>query len=441
MRKTALVLVSFLFLTYTYAQYNQEFSGMQLSKGVEVYNGIRSVEDVERGTTFISKDGKQYSNYFKDLYMECGLIFYKVRQLNRVDVNGESRSKLEILPFMEVVKEVNHIDATYIDTYLTDDSGQKEYAIDQTAFIEKFVYHTPLFGWARKGEDYAFITKFGELITDFRYKKYKNDEYGLYVVDTLSNKEIYVTVDALGNEVYRGELPIPYHDGKDMYVFWGKEGRYLYSDGFKYPLTETLRSASNNGWGIKCNTLSDGRIIYRLNKGVIKEREPKQYRVISNFYKNRAIGRTTLHNREYLYIINEKGKAVKAIPEGFTDTGGVGFFDSYGLIRIYSEDNIVAVIDYEGNFVIPPCQYCDIEHLSDGLMGVFEYSEKDYRSRDNCIAELSGFYNQCGEKVLPVENSYYDPQLRLVEGVRYNFLMERTNVHYVLDKENKPLKQ
>lgn len=431
----------------SYSQYDQKFSYTELSKGVEIYNGIYSAVHHPKGITFINKDGKQYSKYFENINLyggfRTGLIIYKGKYWSNVRNTDMRVNEYETFPFIEVVKELEDIDETYLDNYLYTTFGQKKVKnYENQSFDGQFIYQMPFFGWARKGEKYAYITKFGELLTDFKYNR---DNYGTYIIDTLQNKKIYVRIDSKGNEYLKSEHIISLYNNENFYTFYDEKtsGHYIMLNGYKYPLeiNSKLNEASmNNGYPYECNIFADGNNIYHLEKGKIKQKVTKDYYILTNFYKNRAIAAKSIEmmlDAQQLYIINEKGKVVKTLPKELTRV--LGSFDKYGQIIIYSE-NREAVIDYNGNFIIPPCDYCNIQPLNRGLYGVFQYEEYDTQQR-YCIEEKSGFYNQFGQKIIPVTHSYRDPQIRLLKGKEYNYLMYSDSVIYILDKENNVIKK
>lgn len=435
-----------MFLSDLYSQYGQ-ISSIKLVNGTEIYNGIYSVSHHPKGVTFVNKDGKQFSKYFENLNMfgslSNGLIIYKGKYWTNVRNTDMRVNEYEIFPFIEVVKELEDIEETYLDNYLYTTFGKnkvKNYENDQS-FEGKFTYQMPFFGWARKGEKYAYITKFGVLLTDFKYNR---DNSGTYIIDTLQNKKIYVQIDSKGNEYLKTENPINWYRNENFYAFYNEttSSSYVVLNGYKYLEDSKLQDAlSNTGFPYECNVFADGYKIYHLEKGKVKQRTTKGYYILTNFYKNRAIAVKGVEmglDIQQLYIINEKGKVVKTLPKEFTEKGFR--FDKYGQIAIYSE-NGGAVIDYNGNFIIPPCNYCDINPLNHGLYGVFQYEEYDNQQR-YCIEEKSGFYNQFGQKIISVTHSYQDPQIRFVAGNDdYNYLMNYDYVKYILDKENNVIKK
>lgn len=445
MKKIVFGLIFFLIFTNSYSQYNQSFSYTELSKGIEIYNGIYSVNHHPKGITFINKDGKQFSKYFENLNMfgsfNQGLIIYKGKYWPNVQGTDIKGKEYEIFPFIEVVKELEDIDETYLDNRLYTTFGKnkvKNYE-DSQRFAEEFIYEMGLFGWARKGEKYAYISKFGELLTDFKYSR---DDYGTYVIDTLQNKKMYVQIDSKGNEFLKSEYLIGWYRNEDFYEFYdiNTSSSYILVNGFKYLKDSKLQNVLiSTGYPYECNIFGSEYNIYHLEKGKIKQKVIKDYYIETNFYKNRAIAIKATEiglNSQKLYIINEKGKVVKKLPKEFISKGYV--FNEYGQITIYTE-NGGAVIDHNGNFIIPTCNYCDVIHFRYGLYGVFQYEEYDNQKK-YCIEEKSGFFNQFGQKIIPITRSYQDQQLKFIEG-EYNYLIYDGDVRYILDKENNVIKK
>lgn len=165
-----------------FGQYDQDFTYAELSKNVEVVTGIYSVQDSAKGLTFKNGEGLQYSDYFPGHnFIKGGLIFYD-RKNWRDPRDSNGNDDYQVVPLMKVVKEFNAINETYVDKFPTTFRTRQKEAQDA---IKDFL-RASLVGLARKGDKYAYITKFGELVTGFKYQK---DNYGIYRIDSLSDKK------------------------------------------------------------------------------------------------------------------------------------------------------------------------------------------------------------------------------------------------------------
>lgn len=441
MNKNIFILITFISSFFdSYSQYDQKFSYSELSKGSKIYNDIYSVEHDLKGITFVNKEGKYCSKYFDNLNLfggfRSGLIIYKGKFWSNVKNTDLKNNEYEVYPFIEVVKELENIDQTYLDDYLYDTFGNntiKKYE-ESKDFEEEFLNKFPLYGFARRGNKYAYITKFGELLTDFKFSR---DDYGIYVFDTLHKTKKYVMLDSNGKELLRHEFPINWYKDKEFYGFYDllTSNSIIYLNGFEYIENSELKDALNHtGFPLNCNIFSDGNYIYKLEKGKIKKRKSKGYYVVTNFCNNRAIAVkiNKIGFGKQLYIVNEKGDIIKELAKEFI--GHIENFDKFGQITVFS-DNGAAVLDYNGNIVIPFCDYCEINPYNDGLYGVFQFEKNDSR-REFCIEEKSGFFNQYGNKIIPVTHYYQDTKIRFLEGINYNYLMHYETIRYILDKEN-----
>lgn len=435
MKTLFIVLTYLVFCDNVYPQYDQHVTYSQLYSGTEVSKGIYSVNGGEKGITFVNQSGKQYSGYFKaldnDYTLRCGLFIYKTGRAEESLPQHLKKEIYTVVPLVLIVKELQNIDETYLDDFAAKASAEYRYAPE--AFTDKFIFDIPLCGYARIGDKYAYITKFGELVTEFIYNK---DQFGLYRIDAIGNK-LYYNPHTYKEEKYETTLALSHSLGRGFFEVYDDDGKYfLQYQGYVYPFDSgsPLRNAVDRGLPVECNVLSDGRTIYQLVNGKVKQIKLKDCVVRTNFYKNRAIAaiKDNKTGSERLVVINERGKIVTS--RSLNATLDDLMFDRFGLITV-SSDQGQAVIDYTGKIVIPFCRDCTVTFMADGLYGVF-YK----RDSINLDLEKSGIYNQYGVKIIDAENSYYTPKLKLAEGLDYNYLMFGLSVYHKLDKNNNRVK-
>lgn len=421
--------------TNSFSQYDQNLSYNDLIKGTEIYNGIYAIEHYPKGITFINKIGKQFSKNFEKINLfgnlSAGLIIYKGKYWKNIKTTDFRHDEFEIFPFIEIVKELENIDETYLDDELNG-KYQKIYEENPIEFRKNFILKTYLYGWARKANKYAFITKFGELLTEFIYEK---DEQGIYKFDTLQNKKMYVEINELGKEIHRSEFPGYLIGNFYKYTDDGVNTLINYNS-YTYTYNNLKEALSDiDCYPNKCGIFSNRNIIFELDKGKINQKRlNKHFQITTNFYKNRAIACETSKKdkSQKLHIFNEKGKKTHSIQTEFTLTESC--FNKYGQIVIYAE-NKKAVIDINGDFIIQPCVNCEIsDNKNNGLYRVLQYEINS----DEIIKEKSGYFNQLGKKIIPESNS----NLKLIIGTEYNYLIDlnHLDVDYILDKENNLVK-
>lgn len=128
-------------------------------------------------------------------------------------------------------------------------------------------------------------------------------------------------------------------------------------------------------------------------------------------------------------------------------------FNKYGNLVVDGVDGSEFVIDYNGNYIIPPTKgNTRVKEVYEGLYQVYGHggnTQKEFEENQHCY----NFYNQKGEKLIPerVVKLYYNSWYLKVDDFKFlacknfNLILYNNNKRYgnyilMLDEENRIIK-
>lgn len=414
------IIIAIIF-SFSLCSFGQVYYRYELKNGLKIYNGGITVVSDSLGITFIGENGKKYHQYFREIEKIDNGLIYICHRRGRGDNYNLICVDLEIIPFIKIVSEIEgynnncSVNSHYYGNYHGSDDS------DSWGFISKFgkIKYFP----ACKNGKYARISKYGEILTDFKYDDWTCSSYT--ELDENNNpQKNYVILDEKGTEILKSKEFIHKFWDENNYITEDLETKTLYltyknkkhkiDNDFKEHLNEfDLPYQSDifiNGKNINqvCDDENIGyeyyycgeRWFYKLDKGKIKSKR-KNFRPESRFYKNHCIVSEKNGDKRSYHIMNNKFKIVKSLPNDYPIVE-VTNFNEQGLsvIEVFAtkEDDEFyyeykrGLIDYKGNIIIP-IEYKVLYEVGD------LYFTKKYDENDRYLQDESGYFNQNGERI------------------------------------------
>lgn len=417
-----------------------------IKDGLEIKNGI-FLKSTPKGWTFINSRGIQFNSYYKHIVgIQNGVITY----CNKTGQHTGDRSgtycvgKEMYIHVLDIMKQLGDIemyncegvysrdlkelaDARYYFDIYTNKDGQ-------ISSEQKNVVDDKSFGYASRNGKFALINKFGNILTDFKYDTKQLNSYTEF--DYGKKHKVSVKIDLFtGNELFKTRDSLVKYWNPDTYIIKNvaKKKYYLIANSKKYTIPKHLISKiqlpveSNlftyNGYDDEFKN-EYGFLDRNFNKVEPQKKPLTSLRPITNFYKNRCLAVEvvddiieTKANGDQFYVkrgsrtlkvINEKFETIKTLPE--ITPYSHQLFNKYGNLVVDGVDGSEFVIDYNGNYIIPPTKgNTRIKEVYEGLYQVYGHggnTQKEFEENQH----LYNFYNQKGEKLIPekVVKLYYN---------------------------------
>lgn len=305
------------------------------------------------------------------------------------------------------------------------------------------------FGSVVKDKKTAMVTNKGEFLTDFKYNSFIEDNnkpvFNSYtekgklvsvVLDKFTGKELFATKDSIVQYWNPDNHIVKNKTGKYLLTYQSKQHKvskefsHLKGLPFESSIFTYYKDNNLNGFtdikGNKINTKVKLIPLTNFHKGhcivieVVKEEQ--KY----NFYGEALPRKET----RILKIVNEKFETIKILPEiRFINS----VFNKYGQCIVEDENDNSFVIDYQGNYIIPPSKFKNrIEEVYEGL---YEVADRT-RPRTRESQEQENYYNQKGEKIINPETSKIVRNIEFKEGLKENYLVSYGFKCITLDKNN-----
>lgn len=428
--------------------FSQELSKKDDSK---IINKYLSLVKTEKGYIFTDNKGKQSQEYTYVYLKENGFIETIVVLPHNPDIIIETdnrcytydNSNRRDYHVLELMKELK-----IIDDYLFIPFDELTWANVRDGKISDF-------GSVSKDNKLAMVTNKGEFLTDFKYNNIIEDNnkpiFNNYtekgklvsvVLDKFTGKELFVTKDSIA-------------------IYWNTENYVLKNKSDKYSLTYQSKKYNVpkefsylKGLPFESHIFTYSRNSPKFESGFMdikgkKIETPVELIPQTNFYKGHCIvWEIKREERKYNFygealpqketktvkIVNEKFETVKILPEvKYTRST----FNKYGQTIVYDENDNSFVIDYNGNYIIPPSKFKNrIYQVYEGLYEVVDKTNP--RTRES--QEQGNFYNQKGEKLLNQETLRIARNMEFKEGIEENYLVSYSHKLITLDKENNVVK-
>lgn len=420
-------------------------------------NDYMSLKKTEKGFVFLSDSGKTSKEYNfvypqKEGFFETVIVFpidpndsiirYEHPYGEDVGIPNSSRHLYHIL---EIMKSLEITD----DDFLTGGYGEEYVLRDylRRGFI-------PDFGYARRGDKFALVTKYGDFLTDFKYNEpfwedgkallntyFDKNRKVTTVLDKFTGKEVIATTDSL----------LSYWNPENYLIKTKKNEYFLTYDSKVYKVPEIWRYVVNPSIDSQLFTY---RIPGKEERGFINFEGQKivpeaEITPFTNFYKGHCIvWETQKSEQEYDYygrpypqrirkilkIINEDFETIKILDE-IAYIGNK--FNKYGQIIVESKErsNNNFVIDYQGNYIISPSSFENRIHQV--YEGIYVLTDKSFPQTEES-REQENYYNQKGEKLINPETKRITGNFKFKDSQdgKENYIYSYGMKMITLDEEN-----
>lgn len=429
-------------------------NSQELKSDIKPINKYLSLVKTKNGYSIVdneTKKSKEYTYVYLKDYGFIETIIVPPRTLNdslRIKVPSSNRCYVEDnsirqdFHVLELMKELKIIDNyTFIPQYELTWANIRDGKV-------------PEFGCALKNGKYALVNNIGEILTDFKYNEFIEDNnkpiFNSFmkkgrmisvILDKFTGKEIFATKHAIIN----------YWDSNN-YVVKSKSGKYLLNYQSKeYKVSE----AFSHLYGLPIESQIFTYSGYLDKKGGFIDLQSQEIKIdkqlipLSNFYHGHCIALETITEpQKYNYynealprkstktfkIINEKFETTKALT-GITSVSSP--FNKYGQCIVSGENNNSFVIDFNGNYIIQPSRFSN--SIKEVYEGLYEVTDKSYPKTKES-GEQENFYNQKGEKVINAETLKNIRSADFKVGRDENYLISYGYKFIVLGKDNTVLK-
>ncbi|MFY7740434.1 MAG: hypothetical protein ACOVQC_07960 [Flavobacterium sp.] len=421
-------------LLITELSYSQDNDYIPIVDGGLVQNEVYLFKS-KMGWTFTNHKGNQYPNFFKEIFsIKNGVVTYcNKRTIGKGDYFPcQDEGTIHVF---QIMKEMGIID--------------KHYLQDMSSFEEQEfeIMQIGEFGYATKNGKYAKVSRYGSILTEF---KYDNENLNSYTELTKKKRHIMVVIDAFsGQEIFQTKDSLVTYWNPNNYLVKNIKTKtyYLTYNSKTYKVSENFSRL--NGLPIDSNVFTyksnDQKFNYgfaTLDGGKIKS----SLIPLTNFYKGHCIALEKIKepdSKNYygetingkvittFILIDEKLKTIKILTN-FKYLDG-NYFNKYGNI-IVDNNTCRFVIDYNGAIVIPPVKFDNrMKEVYEGLYDVQDYSYTKTKESE----EIINYYNQKGEKVVDPNWGYAPKYLDFKVGKNANYIMYGKHQLITLDKENR----
>jgi hypothetical protein len=335
------------------------------------------------------------------------------------------------------MKEMGIIDKHYLQDMSTFD--EQEFEMMQ---IEDF-------GYAAKNGKYAKVSRYGVILTEF---KYENENLNSYTELTKNKKKKHISIvldDFSGQEIFKTKDSLVTYWNPDNYIVKNiKTKTYYLTYNAKTSIVPESFSRLN-GLPIESNIFTYKTEYKKLNYGFTRldgKKIKSNLIPLTNFYNGHCIALEiikepdsknyygeTIHGKinSTIILINEKLETIKNLTN-FKYLDG-NYFNKYGNI-IVDDNTCRFVIDYNGTAIIPYVKFDNrMKEVYEGLYYVQDYSYTKTKESE----EIINYYNQKGEKIIDPNWGYPPKYLDFKAGKDANYIMYGKYKLLTLDKENK----
>ena len=436
MHNSVLQIFIFFLLLLTNFSYSQENNYIPIVDGGLVQNDVYLFK-TKIGWTFTNNKGKQYPYFFKEINsIKNGIISYcNKRAIGKGDYFPcQDEGNIHIF---QIMKEMGIIEKHYLQDMSSFDD--QEFEMMQ---IEDF-------GYAAKNGKYAKVSRYGAILTEF---KYDNENLNSYTELNKSRKKKQITVvldDFSGQELFKTKDSLVTYWNPNNYLVKNIKTKTHYLT-YNAKTSKVPESFSRlNGLPIDSNIFTYKSEYQKFNYGFasLDGKKIKSNLIpLTNFYKGHCIALENIKepdSKNYyvetipgkitstIILINEKLEMIKIL-NNFKYLNG-NYFNKYGNI-IVDDNTCRFVIDYNGNAIIPPVKFDNrMKEVYEGLYDVQDYSYTKTKESEAII----NYYNQKGEKIVDPNWGYAPKYLDFKIGKEANYIMYGKHQLVTLDKENK----
>ena len=423
-------------LLITELSFSQDNNYIPIVDGGLVQNEVYLFK-TKNGWTFTNKKGKQYPLFFKEISsIKNGIISYCNKRTIGTGDYFPCQDEGTIHIF-QIMKEMGIIEKHY----LQDLSSFSEQEFDMMQIDD--------FGYASKNGKYAKVSRYGSILTEFKYDnenlnsyteltKNKKKKLITVILDDFSGQELFHTKDSLVTYWNSNNFLVKNIKTKTYHLTFNSK-TYKVSESFSHlnglPVHSTIFTYRNNNQKLNYGFVTlDGK---KINSHLIP---------LTNFYKGHCIALETIKepdSKNYygetiqgkvtsaFKLINEKLETIKIL----TNFKYLyeNYFNKYGNI-IVDDNTCRFVIDYNGANIIAPVKFDNrLKEVYEGLYDVQDYSYTKTKESE----EIINYYNQKGEKIVDPNWGYAPKYLDFKVGKDANYIMYGKHQLITLDKENR----